>query len=588
MRPKSNVEFDEELDIDRYMVALERATELGLTDKLLDVARSECEWRERVEDALQDRKGLGRCLTGGAKPKDVWDAKKLLRKKLIEKIMSDTEVLRFFALTHPTVYRFDKMSRNGEAQTEPSNEETVTVEQFGEKMVSAFGVYPAVLASFLMAPEGSLIRAYALETACSELEREKVASATEETPLPETSIDSGVALEETAELREQLAKLKDELANEQALRRKQAKELKQEREALRKRSQEVSRKDKKITELSGELASLKEAQESLTRQLRQLRSESDEQGREIRKLNARVDSGSTGLRTIEEKRASEARESRERIEQMSARLNKAIALGQTQTARVESLESKLAAEREQRKELETAFSAFGMDDLLSDSQSFGEAVDALVRFRDSVSAYAARQSEREQQRQEAEREAHLEREKAAKLAQEQHEAELSWQQQEQAKLLELETYLFTDIRPDHVIIDGHNLILRVWRPDEESSTRQWVQKLVVEMAQRVEEKGWDTRFHLVFDTPHDSNVKSVGRGVDVYFQNNVTEGGADQRIAQIMEEGNPKARYLVVSTDRKDVWTAALELEDGHQYDIDLVQVELLAKYLETLSRVGK
>jgi hypothetical protein len=40
---------------------------------------------------------------------------------------------------------------------------------------------------------------------------------------------------------------------------------------------------------------------------------------------------------------------------------------------------------------------------------------------------------------------------------------------------------------------------------------------------------------------------------------------------------------MVVSTDRKHVWSDALEMMQTDGTDIDLVQIELLAQYLQTL-----
>ncbi|MDT8434773.1 MAG: hypothetical protein RQ731_08475 [Anaerosomatales bacterium] len=550
---------------------VERSIEAGMVEKLLDLAREDCEWRQHVEHALQQKKtGLGKLLKGGAKPKDIWHDS-LLRRTILKKLATDPVTFDLFALTHPVV---------GEIESDD--------ERDAEALIADLGPYVAVLAAWLLHGEDDELKATVLAVACDELAMEQAAEAVEEDALLDEAADAVVLETEIDDLRSRACDLESALAEARRVTESQAKEIKQLRKGLRLRTSEVSRKDRKAGANAEELATLRAQNTELESQLAEVRADRDERARQARKLAARAASDSNGIRTVEDKRLQETRALRDAIDRMSDRLEAATELSAALSAQVVSLEADLAAEREQRHELEVAFSAFGMEDLLSDSHSFGQAVDALVRFRDSVAEYAARQRERETQRQAAELEARAERERAIAARRAQEEADEAWLQKEQDRLLELEAQLFGTVPPDHVIIDGHNLVHRVYRPEEEASTRPWLEKTVLKMAERVEGEDWDIRFHLVFDTPHRSNTRGAGHGVDVHFHNNVAEGGADARIAELLEEGNPAARYMVVSTDRKHVWSDALERMNAEGSEIDLVQVELLASYLQMLGHLDR
>lgn len=560
----------EEEDVDRRLgAAISRAKEMGLPEKLLDVAYEDPEWRESVESALRQSTGLGRLLRGGAQPKSIWQ-EGLLRKRVLTKVNSDPLVFRHFAWTHPALAEFN-VNGSEQAETIPPD----------------LDVYAAVLASWLLPSAQLEARVAAFEAVCEELEREREAAASTN-PNPDDSGEEEPSSEEMEQLHSQIEELNRQLAVEEVRLKSKDKDLKELRKDLRQRKTEISRKDRKAGEVGAELASLRGQNAELEQQVASLREERAEARRAVRRLEAQVKSDNTGMQTIEDKRLKEVRELRETIDQLRERLRVSTEFGEALSVQVATLERDLAAEREQRNELELAFSAFGMDDLLGDSHSFSQAVDALVRFRDSVSEYAARQQEREEARKAAEREALAERERAAIARQAQLDADEAWRQREQDRLLELEAELFGKAPPDHVIIDGHNLVHRVYRPEDEARTRPWLEKMVLKMAERVESYGWDVRFHLAFDSKYPSNKYEAGHGMDVYFENNVTKGGADARIARLLEEGNPHAHYLVVSTDRKHVWSDALERVRGDGQDIDLVQVELLASYLQVLDHLDR
>ena len=176
---------------------------------------------------------------------------------------------------------------------------------------------------------------------------------------------------------------------------------------------------------------------------------------------------------------------------------------------------------------------------------------------------------------------------AAKLAQ--AEADVAWRRREQTRLEEMEESLFPGGQVDHILIDGHNLVHRVFRPEDEGQTRPWLESMVALMAARLEARGWDTLTHLVFDTRYQSNFHPAAHGVRIYFANNTTEGGADAKIDSLLRDETPLgSSCMVISTDRNHVWSSAQALADAEGRDIDLVQIELLAGYLQALGDTVK
>ncbi|MEL7667266.1 MAG: hypothetical protein AAGU73_03565 [Actinomycetota bacterium] len=211
------------------------------------------------------------------------------------------------------------------------------------------------------------------------------------------------------------------------------------------------------------------------------------------------------------------------------------------------------------------------------------ALDTLERFQKGLIAYSAEQAEQENERIRKHEEAEQRRQAAETALRLQDDMDRAWELRERSRLEECERALFQDRPVDYMLIDGHNLVHRVFRPEDEARTRPWLERMVDLMAEGLEQRGWDTKIELVFDTKSSSNSRPAGRGVTVHFHNNVTEGGADARILHLLEEGSPDARYMVVSTDRRHVWSAADQLAASDGIQIDLVQVELLAQYLQTL-----
>jgi len=569
--------------------AVERAGHVGLPAKLLDLARVDQEWRASLERALAKSKTFGKLLKGGAQPRDVWDDKSLLNRNLIRELGSNPEVLELFAMTYPDTKRLTEFDESVDGEDTEIEDTSDAAEGCNAALIiEEFGVYPGVILSSVLCRDEDEARIEILEAACAQLERELAEQDAAVAPESVAQVDVETSVAEIGSLKEQVSTLIEENKTIRSALQKSDKEAKAVAKDLKARRQEISRRDKKAAERAAEHATLLKQHTELEAKYKVACAELAEKTRQVGRLTTKSSQDSTGLRTIEDKRIKERQGLRETIEEMSSRLDSAAALGVALSAQVESLEADLAAERAQRKELEDAFSAFGMEEILGDSHSFSQSVDALVRFRDSVNAYGARQRDRENKRLAAELEAEAGRERAVQARKAQEQADQSWRERARERMLEHEADLFGKGPFDHVIIDGHNLVGRIFRPEEEARTRPWLEKMVHKMAARLEEREWECRFHLVFDTPHQSNQRGIGHGVEVYFQNNPKEGGADARIAQILTECDPQARYMVVSTDRKHVWADALERIESESQDIDLVQVELLAGYLQLLDHLDR
>jgi len=562
MKRKDEASSDSGRRIDEDL--FERATRLGLLSEMLCRAHDDPEWRANVEAALANKKRLGKVLRGGAKPADLWRPNSLLRRQMIATLKEDSVLFGEFALTHPRV-----------RAASPASEEVA------RGLMDDLDSTGRVLAAFILLSSGGDDYERAVGEACDELEARGTQCPPEvDEPMPERPTDSS---EEVNALSARVTQLQADLKAAHATLAARDKELKETKADLKKRTVEVSRKDRKAAELRDQLKATRRDAETAAAGARDMRSERDELKREKARLSALVDSSKTGQRTIEQRRADEA----ERLQQTIADLRDRLASAQDVQAALEqrgsSLEAELIDERERRTSLEETFDAFGIGDLAESARSLQSTLQTLQRFQTGIVAYSARQAEKEHERHLIQEEAERKRREAEDAQRLQADLEQAWALRERSRLEERERALFPDGQVDYIIIDGHNLVHRVFRPDDEARTRPWLERMAGVMAEQLERRGWQSRVDLVFDTPHVSNSRGAGHGLTIHFHNNVREGGADAKISQLITEGNPTARYMVVSTDRKHVWSDALEMMQTDGTDIDLVQIELLAQYLQTL-----
>lgn len=537
----------------------QRASDLGLIEELLRLAHHDPAWRARVERALTKDRLLGKSLPGGSKVADVW-RRSLLRRQFVQKLEDDPVAFDAFAMAHP---RVAELAEAGD--------------EHDPDVLQEFPVMERVLAAYTLFVGNTALYDAALTDACDELERQAEHCA--EDPAEDPHDDSAADTVPTGELEAQSRALKE---SQTALLAAQ-KELKGVKAELRKSKADVSRRDRKAGELREELKAVVAERDELTAQARAAHTACEDVKRENRRLTALVDSSKTGLRTTETKRADETERMGRTITDLRERLADTQKIRSVLEERVTALEEELQDERARRESFELTLRSFGIDNVGASARGLQSALDTLERFQKGLIAYSAEQAEQENERIRKHEEAEQRRQAAEIALRLQDDMDRAWELRERGRLEECERALFQDRQVDYMLIDGHNLVHRVFRPEDEARTRPWLERMVDLMAEGLEQRGWDTKIELVFDTKSSSNSRPAGRGVTVHFHNNVTEGGADARILQLLEEGSPDARYMVVSTDRRHVWSAAGQLAVSDGIQIDLVQVELLAQYLQTL-----
>jgi len=537
----------------------QRASDLGLIEELLRLAHHDPAWRARVERALTKDRLLGKSLPGGSKVADVW-RRSLLRRQFVQKLEDDPVAFDAFAMAHP---RVAELAEAGD--------------EHDPDVLQEFPVMERVLAAYTLFVGNTALYDAALTEACDELERQAEHCA--EDPAEDPHDDSAADTVPTGELEALSRALKE---SQTALLAAQ-KELKGVKAELRKAKADVSRRDRKAGELREELKAIVAERDELTAQARATHTACEDVKRENRRLTALVDSSKTGLRTTETKRADETERMGRTITDLRERLADTQKIRSVLEERVTALEEELQDERARRESFELTLRSFGIDNVGASARGLQSALDTLERFQKGLIAYSAEQAEQENERIRKHEEAEQRRQAAETALRLQDDMDRAWELRERGRLEECERALFQDRQVDYMLIDGHNLVHRVFRPEDEARTRPWLERMVDLMAEGLEQRGWDTKIELVFDTKSSSNSRPAGRGVTVHFHNNVTEGGADARILQLLEEGSPDARYMVVSTDRRHVWSAADQLAASDGIQIDLVQVELLAQYLQTL-----
>lgn len=540
-----------------YESVLAMANQEGLLENLLRTACEDKDWKRAVERELSNGGPLGKVRTGGARPTDVWK-EGLLRRRLIMELRDDNILFRAFAQTHPKL----------EGVTD-------TVDPTAEMLLEEHGPVAGLLAVYLCLPVDDQAQALALQTTV-EYFRTRQPS---EVPCAESAVVVEEASADYIALQERLAAAEEE----SRLQKREIKDLKAARKELGQSRQQVSRKDQKLTELKQKLATAESVAADATERARALAFERDELRRKAERLKALAESSKKGQRTSEDKREEETTLLQGKVNDFRELLETSNELRSALEKRVTALEAQLQDEQTRRIELEETFAAFGIDDIASSSRSLQAAVETLMQFQRAVGKYAQRQEEQEAERARLLAEAEEERHRAEEARQAREDMNVAWRRREEERLIELEKQLF-ESPFDHVIIDGHNLVHRVFRPEDEARTRPWLESMVERMAEVLEEYEWSTRIHLVFDTQYNSNMRLAGHGVQVYFHNNVSEGGADAKIASLLDELNPLARIMVVSTDHKHVWTDTLAKMHSEEREVDLVEVELMAQYLQALN----
>lgn len=535
-----------------------RAVEIGLAEHLLQLAREDASWKSAVERELSNGGPLGKLRRDG-RPLDAW-RDSLVRRRLLDGIRNDYGIVRAFARTHPVVAGLSH------------GDDGVSV----DSLLVEHGPITGLLAVYGVMNDDPRAQAGALRAALQHLEETENAreAADGDGVAPALSVPVAPAAHDTR-LEQALAEI-DRLKAE-------VKELKPFRKQASQRAAEVGRRDEKLRQLREQLRDAEARAEREAALAREASLARDEHRRQAERHKRLASASQRGQRTVETRREEDNKLLQDKVNDLREMLTSSEELRGALETRTARLERQLADERTRREELEETFAAFGIDDIAGSSKSLQDAVEALMRFQQAVGSYAARQQEQEVERARALAEAESERRTAEAARKAQEEMSLAWRLREEQRFIELEESLLQNGPFDHVLIDGHNLVHRVFRPEDESRTRPWLEDMAAEFAEVLEERGWGTRIHLVFDTQYRSNSRTGGHGVEVYFHNNVAEGGADAKIATLLDELNPVARIMVVSTDRRHVWTETLNTMQEQERDVDLVQVELLAQYLQAL-----
>lgn len=558
---------------------IERAKRIELVPELLRRAHADAEWRDAVEHGLASGTLLGHPLSGGSQARDIW-RRSLLREQFLDEIWDDPETFTAFVETCKAGSLLET-----DATTDGESE---VVDADGDDSVPAETADSADVADAAdridTADTADAVYAQLISALCDIVESWRADEADDDLGEPPTAASEGPGLDG---LREKLERTELDLKATNAALAESRKHLKQAHSELRVRASEVSRKDRKAAELRGQLKQAETQLAESRTEMASLRADRDEYRRSAKKLQAQVESLQAGQQTTESRTAEESRRLKESIDDLGARLTAAQDVQAAVDLRILALEAELGEERERRESFEAILGALGIGDLAGTAASLRATLATLTQFQEGIGRYLSAQEDRERQARAMREEAEIKSREAEAARDHQREVERAWRDREYSRLAERENALFPDGQIDHIIIDGHNLVHRVFRPEDEARTRPWLEEVVARMAERLEEWGWDSRIHLVFDTHSASSSRTAGHGVTVYFHNNTREGGADAKIGQLISEGYLDATYMVVSTDRRHVWSDSLERMQSEGMNVDLVQVELLAKYLAALDEFG-
>lgn len=562
---------------------LAQAERVRLAETLLRLASLDVGWRHEFERLFTGSKRWAKRLSGGGRVEDLWKRGKLAHRQVVELLSGEPDLLRDLLLADPSprktvVVEPDQAPAEHEGQGDEPSESSAVMNEF---FIAALKRDPCdagsesrfeVAAIAFLDEFGHLISP---EEPC-ETSACDPGGAAPNAEMADDSSEDGVADQYEAEVVELRAALKD-LQHKHKLMCKQ----------LAATEQRLSAQGKSAETLREEARTGAKKAEELQSKLSKIQAARDDLQRKVRRLEREVTNRQKGYYTQERMREDATEAHRQEKEALSERLRTTSAMAEAFGKQIEGLDSALSDERSRRQELESLLETVGFSELLDSSATLGSAIDALVKFKEGVQAYGERLHAEERARQEALEKASRERQDALEARRVKQQLEQAWATREIDRLREdleaREDSLFIGGAPDHIIIDGHNLIHRSFRPDDEPSTRGWLVRLTEQMADRLLLKGESSRIELCFDTTYPSNEEARRPNLKVLFNNNVTEGGADAKIAALLREGDPHARYQVVSTDFRHVWRDAIHGEENEGLDVDLVMIEKMRDYLQAL-----
>lgn len=537
-----------------------------LVDRLLVVAHDDEQWRAMLEH-LVGLPPLRARIKGGTRRSELWRPGSLARKQLRDALAGDLDCWTAFCSSHPQVYEhFNRVDESSEVPDEGTLESE-----------SPLALHSALLLAYLDADATD----ESLQGAMERFEEgfaEHYGVSGDEHATVEGDVGPGMVSEECRVLIErQQRELKKLHADLRGLDVDIAR-LKKERSAV-----DRSRTELKAT-CDEQAADLRECR----KQIAALESQLRRADRDTTRLKEQIEQERSGRESVAGKRDA----ARKAMDEKNAEVESLCSALDDREARIEELESELEHERKGRTDLQSMFEAFGLDSIESSLGKFQQSIEMLGSIHSVMQRYAEarRVEENAAQREEETRRRLADEQRAAdeEALLRQQQDEQSWRAAKESGVQAAFDELFRFGVPDNILIDGHNLILRTRRPEYERQTRPWLESIVKAMAQRLEADGHSTRIELVFDSPHPSNHHSMGHGLTVHFADNSDHrSGADERIIDFLKERHPSDSYMIVSTDMRHIWSAAeVEAAEAGIDNVDLVQVELLARYLEALERL--
>ena len=337
-----------------------------------------------------------------------------------------------------------------------------------------------------------------------------------------------------------------------------------------------------VTRLKKQLADAESEREAVRSEAAAAKSQLEAVAASAKRNGVSLDGRLAQLQSEKGRTEEHLRDARREIESREAALGRANEMVDALEEDKRRLEIQLANAAAEREELVSLGDIFADADPELSLLQLSAAMDTLGSLKAIVSRSVEAQRRMEAEAEAARIEIALERERAVVEQRRQVDSDEAWALREaeriESDLATWESALFAEGTPRHVLIDGHNLILRRYEPHMERTTRAWLERLVCAMNQDL---GLDIR--LVFDCPDrlDASEDAICVGVRRYFHRDA-DGGADAKIASLLREFAPTDKTLVASSDHRHVWANAEEARD-EGYDVSLVSAELLHNYLIAL-----
>jgi len=337
-----------------------------------------------------------------------------------------------------------------------------------------------------------------------------------------------------------------------------------------------------VTRLKRQVADAVAARDQSVTECAAIRADRDTLASNMKKSGLSLDGRLTQLQGEKTKMETALFASHREVEMREAALGRANDMVDALEEDKRRLEARLADAAKEREELVSLGDIFADADPEQSLTQLATAMDTLGSLKAIVSRSVEAQRRIEDEAEAARREVEAELERIAAAQRRVTETDEAWARRQSeriaADIARGEQALFVDGVPQHLLIDGHNLILRRYEPQMERTTRAWLERMVCVMNQH-----YELDIRLVFDAPIQfaSNEETICSGVRRYYHSD-SEGGADARIASLLREFSPEDLTLVASSDHRHIWADAEEAR-REGYNVSLVTAETLHNYLIAL-----